>query len=157
MASRILFVCMGNICRSPAAEAVMKAIVDPDDFVVESAGTHDYHVGDPPDPRMAAACQGRGIEMTSRGRHVDRSDLTPGVYDRVVAMDRGNLSALRGMFGGELPEHVALFSQFLDGDWPDEVPDPYYGNADGFELVLDMLQAGCPTLLDDVLQRKADD
>lgn len=148
----VLFVCMGNICRSPAAEAVMsKILTDRDlDIRVESAGTEGYHVGDQPDPRMRDASQNRGYPMVSRARQVTRDDLKPGNFRLVVAMDHANLDRLRGIAGETLADHVRLFSDFLGESWPVEVPDPYYGGNDGFELVLDMLEAGCPAILEQI-------
>ena len=152
----VLFVCMGNICRSPAAEAILRAVAKnaERDILVQSAGTEDYHVGKSPDSRMRSAALKRGFSLDSRGRQVQASDLVPGCYDLVVAMDHANLKRLRAMAPGN-PAHIRLFSQFLAeiprGDWPEEVTDPYYGGAEGFEYVLDMLQAGCPNLLSTLL------
>lgn len=139
---------MGNICRSPAAEAVLKSICHQVELelIVESAGTEDYHVGETPDQRMLAAASARGLQMTSVGRQVTADDLQPGAYDRVIAMDRANRRRLDAIASGDT-ENVVLFSDYLDKPWPDEVPDPYYGGDDGFEFVLDMLQAGCPRIL----------
>ena len=148
----VLFVCMGNICRSPAAEAVLLRILsDRDlDIRVESAGTEGYHVGDRPDPRMREASQARGFPMVSRARQVNREDLEVGNFDLVVAMDHNNLDRLRTIASEALADHVKLFSDFLDDSWPAEVPDPYYGGNDGFELVLNMLEAGCPAILEEI-------
>lgn len=150
--SSVLFVCMGNICRSPAAEAVMlKISEDADlDIQVDSAGTEGYHVGDRSDPRMRSTAQKRGYSMVSRARQATRKDLQPGEFTLVVAMDHSNLNRLRAIAGGPLASHVKLFSDFLDESWPVEVPDPYYGGNDGFELVLDMLEAGCPAILEEI-------
>lgn len=150
--SSVLFVCMGNICRSPAAEAVMsKILTDRDlDIHVESAGTEGYHVGDAPDPRMTDAAQKRGYAMVSRARQVTRDDLKPRHFGLVIAMDHANMNRLRVIAGENLADHVKLFSDFLDESWPVEVPDPYYGGNDGFEMVLDMLEAGCPVILEKI-------
>ncbi|MEM9588420.1 MAG: low molecular weight protein-tyrosine-phosphatase [Planctomycetota bacterium] len=148
MTNRILFVCMGNICRSPAGEGVMQHLVDQRqlDVHVDSAGTHGYHVGEPADSRMRKAARRRGYELTSRARKVERDDLIAGAFDVVLAADRANLSILHQL-APSTTDHIRLFSDFLDGDWPDEVPDPYYGGDDGFETVLDMLESGCPEVL----------
>lgn len=145
---RVLFVCMGNICRSPAGEAVMQRFATEFDVNVEvdSAGTHGYHVGEPADARMRAAAEARGYELRSRGRKVTPADLDPGRFDLVLAMDSDNHMILREMAGGVRP-HIRMFSDYLDETWPRDVPDPYYGEADGFATVLDMLEEGCPIIL----------
>jgi protein-tyrosine phosphatase len=148
MTKRVLFVCMGNICRSPAGEAVMKRFAEEFrvDVEVDSAGTHDYHIGKPADPRMIAAAEARGYELTSRGRQVTPADLKPGRFDLVLAMDAKNHAILQEMAGGIKP-HIRLFGDYLDEEWPDDVPDPYYGDEAGFDKVLDMLEEGCPIIL----------
>ena len=120
-------------------------------LTIESAGTHDYHVGEKPDSRMHAAATARGVHMRSRGRQVASKDLEVGRYDLVVAMDRANLAGLQRLArqrADQPPAHLRLFSEVLDDSWPEEVPDPYYGGEDGFEFVLDMLAAGCPLWLE---------
>lgn len=88
--------------------------------------------------------------MVSRAAQVTRDDLEPGSFGLVIAMDHNNLKRLCAIAGDTLPGHVKLFSDFLDDSWPVEVPDPYYGGKDGFELVLDMLEAGCPAILEEI-------
>lgn len=148
MTKRVLFVCMGNICRSPAGEAVMQRFAEEFrvDVEVDSAGTHDYHVGEPADPRMLAAAEARGYELTSRGRQVTADDLDPSRFDLVLAMDGENYQLLQALASGP-NSHIRVFSDYLDDDWPNDVPDPYYGEEDGFDKVLDMLEAGCPVIL----------
>ena len=148
MTKRVLFICMGNICRSPAGEAVMKRFAEEFgvDVEVDSAGTHDYHVGKSPDPRMLTAAEARGYELTSRGRHVQLDDLDPAKYDLVLAMDAQNHAILTEMVSGT-PTHIRLFGDYLDENWPKDVPDPYYGESEGFDTVLDMLEEGCPLIL----------
>lgn len=148
MTKRVLFVCMGNICRSPAGEAVMKRFAEEFrvNVTVESAGTHGYHVGEPADARMRAAAETRGYELLSIGRKVTQSDLNADQYDLVLAMDADNHAILVEMAGGVQP-HIRMFSDYLDENWPRNVPDPYYGDEDGFEKVLDMLEEGCPVIL----------
>lgn len=153
-AKRVLFVCMGNICRSPAAEAVMQRFAEEAGVatLVESAGTHDYHVGEKADRRMRAAAEERGYSILSRGRHVTAEDLEPGTYDLVLAMDDDNYQILRRLTASEA-SHLRMFSDYLDDEWPRNVPDPYYGGDDGFEMVLDMLEAGCPRILECLVGR----
>jgi protein-tyrosine phosphatase len=148
MSKRVLFVCMGNICRSPAGEAVMKRFAQEFDVDVEvdSAGTHGYHVGEKADVRMQAAAENRGYELHSRGRMVTKEDLDDGVYDLVLAMDNANYEALIAL-AGRPTQHIRIFSDYLDDTWPNDVPDPYYGGEDGFDEVLDMLEEGCPIIL----------
>ena len=116
------------------------------DVEVESAGTHDYHVGEKPDARMRAAAEARGYELTSRGRHVKREDLQPGVYDLVLAMDQQNYDSLQVLLNAP-NSHIRIFSDYLDDNWPNDVPDPYYGEEEAFDEVLDMLEEGCPLIL----------
>lgn len=148
MTKRVLFVCMGNICRSPAGQAVMQRFAEEYrlDVEVESAGTHGYHVGEPADKRMRDAAAARGYELTGRARQVVAADLAPGSYDLVLAMDAENHSILQSMLG-ETSSHIRMFGDYLDDAWPNEVPDPYYGNDEGFDRVLDMLEEGCPLIL----------
>ena len=155
MAKRVLFVCMGNICRSAAAEAVLKRYAEEFevDVAVDSAGTHGYHVGERADARMRAAAESRGYELTSRARQVTRSDLDPGKFDLVLAMDAENYAALGKLaatstkLASKNQLHIRMFSDYLSEEWPRDVPDPYYGETDGFMYVLDMLEEGCPVIL----------
>jgi protein-tyrosine phosphatase len=146
----ILFVCLGNICRSPAAEGVLQTLLAErglaDRIRVDSAGTAGYHVGKPADSRMLSAASKRGIALTSRSRQVIASDIQE--FDLVLAMDRDNLRELMSLAREMTLDHIRLLSDFLDESWPRDVPDPYYGGQDGFEYVLDMLQAACPAILD---------
>lgn len=149
---RILFVCLGNICRSPAAEGVMQALIDErglgSQIEIDSAGTSSYHIGEPADKRMRAAAKLRGVDLTSRSRMVNRRDFTQ--FDWIVAMDRANLRELKNFAEGQ-SANLRLMSDYLDDSWPRDVPDPYYGGDQGFEDVLDMLQAACPKLLEEIL------
>lgn len=148
MTKRVLFVCMGNICRSPAGEAVMKRFAEEFDVDVEvdSAGTHDYHVGERADARMLAAAESRGYDLRSVARQVTKKDLTPGTFDLVLAMDSKNYAELQAL-ADQPNTHIRMFSDYLDDTWPNDVPDPYYGEEDGFGEVLDMLEEGCPLIL----------
>lgn len=146
---RILFVCLGNICRSPSAEAVMRGLLlseDLDGFEVDSAGTGDWHVGNPADPRAIAAAADRGVEITGAARQVRSSDFEE--FDLVLAMDRSNLDDLLALDGAD-PAKVRLFRE-LAGEGDLDVPDPYYGAEDGFGEVLDILETGCQTILNDL-------
>ncbi len=149
----ILFVCLGNICRSPAAEGVFQNLVNQrslsEQIRVDSAGTAGFHIGKLADARMRAAAARRGLELTSRSRLVVPADLR--IFDRVIAMDRSNYRDLMGLVPGAKNENVKMLSDYLEPSWPREVPDPYYGGEDGFEYVLDMLQAACPIILDEMV------
>ena len=145
---RVLFVCMGNICRSPAAEAVMKRFAEEFDVDVDidSAGTHGYHIGEAADARMRAAAEARGYELTGLARQVTKEDLKEGKFDLVLAMDNDNYRELTKL-SGPGTSHIRIFSDYLDDNWPNDVPDPYYGEEEGFDEVLDMLEEGCPIIL----------
>ncbi|MCO8122693.1 low molecular weight phosphotyrosine protein phosphatase [Stieleria sp. TO1_6] len=145
---RVLFVCMGNICRSPAGEAVMKRFAEEFDIDVEidSAGTHDYHIGKGADPRMKAAAEARGYELKSLARQVTLEDLDDDNFDLVLAMDNANYESLIAL-ADRPTTHIRVFSDYLDDTWPNDVPDPYYGDEEGFDDVLDMLEEGCPVIL----------
>ncbi|WP_146402239.1 low molecular weight protein-tyrosine-phosphatase [Planctomycetes bacterium CA13] len=163
MSKRVLFVCMGNICRSPAGEAVMKRFAQEYeiDVEVDSAGTHGYHIGKAPDSRMCDAAESRGYELTSRARQVTAQDLEPGQFDLVLAMDADNHADLHRLAKSS-KLHIRMFGDYLDDNWPKDVPDPYYGGEEGFSDVLDMLEEGCPLILqtlagEDIFQDDFDD
>ncbi|MCM1029377.1 MAG: low molecular weight phosphotyrosine protein phosphatase [Alloprevotella sp.] len=141
---KILFVCLGNICRSPAAEGMMREVVaeqgNPSEWVIDSAGTGNYHVGDLPDPRMRAHARRRGLELTHRCRQVSLDDFR--VFDLIIAMDASNERNLKQMAPDlESEAKVVPMSAFFGGmaSRYDYVPDPYYEGSEGFELVLDLL------------------
>jgi protein-tyrosine phosphatase len=147
---RILFVCMGNYCRSPTAEGVFRAVVQeraPDlSIEIDSAGTHDYHVGKPPDPRSVEAAARRGIDLLGlRARQVTDADFER--FDYIIAMDRDNRAELLGRSPPHARERVRLFMEFADRPDMPEVPDPYYGGTAGFELVLDLVEEASAGLL----------
>ncbi|MEM7481702.1 MAG: low molecular weight protein-tyrosine-phosphatase [Acidobacteriota bacterium] len=150
--SRILFVCMGNICRSPTAEGVLERLIDERGLEalveVDSAGTIAYHQGEEADPRMRQAAEERGYTLTSRARKVEPEDFDN--FDLIVAMDRDNLEDLHEL-GIEGRAALRLLSDFLPAGSPKDVPDPYYGGAQGFEEVLDLIEQAGPALLDSVL------
>jgi protein-tyrosine phosphatase len=147
LAMRILFVCMGNICRSPTAEATMRSLVRAagldDRIEVDSAGTGGWHAGEPPDARSTEAAARRGVELTGAARQVRASDFED--FDLLVAMDRENLEALLAL----APDAEAAAKVRLLGD-DVEVPDPYYGGSRGFETVLEIVESGCRELLDEL-------
>lgn len=147
---RVLFICMGNICRSPTAEAVFRARVEEaglaQRILIDSAGTHDYHIGVPPDPRTQLAARQRGYDMSAlRGRQVEAEDFHR--FDYVLAMDENNLAILQRLRPCEARSHLGLFLEFAEQHDEREVPDPYYGGADGFERVLDMVEDASGGLL----------
>lgn len=113
---------------------------------VDSAGTHDFHVGEKADARMRSAAEARGYDLTKPARQVTPKDLADGTFDLVLAMDNENYEALNALAGRQTT-HIRIFSDYLDDNWPNDVPDPYYGGEDGFDDVLDMLEEGCPIIL----------
>lgn len=147
---RILFVCMGNICRSPTAEAVFKHLLAreaPDMQVeVQSAGIGGWHIGSPPDTRTQAAAKRRGYDMSAqRAQQVSGQHFAH--YDLILAMDLENLADLRRRAPPQVHEKIRLFLDFIDGGEVDEVPDPYYGGEAGFEQVLDLVEEASRGLL----------
>jgi protein-tyrosine phosphatase len=148
---RLCFVCLGNICRSPTAEGVMRDLVRreglDETFAIESAGTAAYHVGELPDRRTRATAKARGIELTSRARHFQRSDFAR--LDLVLAMDRANRETLLALAPDELARgKVLLLRSFEpDAELDADVPDPYYGGQEGFERVFEICEAACRGLL----------
>lgn len=153
MSVSVLFVCTGNICRSPTAEGVFRHLVVESGLskyiAVDSAGTHSYHIGEPPDERSVEVAMRRGYDMTGQlARRLKESDFR--TFDLVLAMDRGHLRHLTAMAPGDTYERVKLFLSYAPGDAGLDVPDPYYGGANGFEQVLDLVEAGSKGLLEAV-------
>lgn len=147
--TRVLFVCMGNICRSPTAEAVVREFARREAGLaleVDSAGTHGYHTGDAPDERSIVAARRRGFDLaTLRARVVEAADFER--FDLVLAMDDAVLQRLRELAPPRHAERVRLFLDFAPGLGRRDVPDPYYGSAAGFEEVLDLVEEGARGLL----------
>jgi protein-tyrosine phosphatase len=153
---RVLFVCMGNICRSPMAEGVFKHRVSEaglsDHIMSDSAGTHDYHVGEPPDARAQRAVERRGYDISGlRARQVTRRDFRE--FDYVLAMDEMNFRLLASLCPQEHAHKLKLFMEFQADAAMREVPDPYYGGVQGFETVLDMVDAAAQGLLSHLRQQ----
>lgn len=155
--TRVLFVCMGNICRSPTAEGVMRGLVEEaglsERIALDSAGTGGWHAGSPPDPRSVEAAAGRGIRIAGSARRVRAADFED--YDLLVALDGENARDLRRLAPDEhAAAKVRLLREFdPDADGDLDVPDPYYGGADGFGRVLDLVDASCRGLLDELRGR----
>ncbi|MBW1754822.1 MAG: low molecular weight phosphotyrosine protein phosphatase [Deltaproteobacteria bacterium] len=151
MPVRVCFVCLGNICRSPTAEASMRRLLEEEQLTTEveidSAGTGDWHVGEPPDRRARAAGQRRGITLDGRARRVVAKDFE--FFDYVVAMDRSNLNDLLRLAPDDAGQAKVVLFRNYDPDSPRDadVPDPYYGEGDGFEAVIDICEAACRGLL----------
>ncbi|MDO4319830.1 MAG: low molecular weight protein-tyrosine-phosphatase [Bacteroidales bacterium] len=156
---RILFVCLGNICRSPAAEGIMRDIVesrgDGARWEIDSAGTGRWHVGQLPDNRMRVHARRRGLELTHHCRQVCEADFDR--FDVIIGMDNHNVDDLRRL----APTPEAMAKVVPMAPWVrtvasryDYIPDPYYEGAEGFELVLDLLQSGCAAIYDDACSRQ---
>lgn len=153
---RVLFVCLGNICRSPAADGIMQAIVaehgDEARWEIDSAGTGGYHVGDLPDSRMRIHARRRGFELNHICRQVRYSDFDD--FDLIIPMDANNETNLRRIASSiENEAKIVPMAKFINMSLRyDYIPDPYYEGAEGFELVLDLLQNGCANLYDVVIK-----
>lgn len=151
---RVLFVCLGNICRSPAADGIMNAIVDGEGdasrWIIDSAGTGRYHIGDLPDRRMRLHARQRGLDLTHICRQVRESDFDD--FDLIIGMDAANVADLRRLAPSPDAEAkiMPMAAFFSPGTRYDYVPDPYYEGAEGFELVLDLLEDACRRLYDTV-------
>lgn len=149
-ACRVLFVCTGNICRSPTAEGVARVLAAKQGvdhlFEFDSAGTHGYHVGEPPDPRTVAAARRRGYDLSAlRARRVTEFDFIG--FDHVLAMDREHLDFLRRACPAPHRHKLRLFLDYRRSFEQDEVPDPYYGGMQGFEQVLDLVEDAATQLI----------
>tara|TARA_Y100001968_G_scaffold308328_1_gene326991 strand:+ start:118 stop:591 length:474 start_codon:yes stop_codon:yes gene_type:complete len=156
MVKKILFVCLGNICRSPAAEGIFKKKIKERDleqfFVVDSAGTGGWHVGNLADPRMRETALLRGIELTSRSRKIEESDLYE--FDHILVMDNDNLFAVKSLIKDNqnpVSSKIKLILNYSKKAQVREVPDPYYGGQNGFEKVIDLLDDAMDGLIDDLM------
>ena len=147
----VLFVCTGNICRSPTAEGVLRKLAAEaglgDRIVIESAGTDDYHVGDPPDPRAIRRAGLRGYDLRAlRARQVEPRDFDR--FDLIVAMDRGHHRVLSKLCPPQRVAAVRLFLDFAANDGPRDMPDPYYGGIEDYDHALDLIEPGAAALLE---------
>lgn len=154
---RLLFVCLGNICRSPAAEGIMARIIEKNDLQdvieVDSAGTSGWHEGEFPDPRMRVYGEKRGYDFSSRARKFKSSDFE--AFDDIIVMDENNYANVKSMALTQedvdkihlMTDFSVLFPQY------DYIPDPYYGGSSGFELVLDLLEDACEGLLQRITEK----
>ncbi|MES1023750.1 low molecular weight protein-tyrosine-phosphatase [Gloeocapsa sp. BRSZ] len=154
MPYKLLFVCLGNICRSPAAENIMNHLLDKENLngsiICDSAGTGGYHIGSPPDRRMAIAAASKlGIKLQGSARKLQKSDLEE--FDLILAMDRENYQDILALDRtGQYREKVRLMCDYCSQHNIEEVPDPYYGGAQGFNYVIDILLDACTGLLQEV-------
>ena len=156
MVKKILFVCLGNICRSPAAEGVFKKKIKDRDlenlFIVDSAGTGGWHVGNLADPRMRETALSRGIKLTSRSRKIEESDLYE--FDHILVMDNDNLDAVKSLIKDHknpLNSKIKLILSYSKNSQLEEVPDPYYGGQNGFDKVIDLLDDAMDGLIDSLI------
>ncbi len=154
--TKVLFVCLGNICRSPTADGIFRELVKREKLdqkiTVDSAGTGDWHIGKAPDSRTVAAAKKRGYDLSVlRARQVSMADFDE--FDYVLAMDNANLRDLQRLKPAHFTGHLGLFLEFGSDKNHREVPDPYYGGNDGFELVLDLVEEAAEGLLAHIRQR----
>jgi len=156
MTYSVLLVCMGNICRSPTAEVVLRKLIRINGLgntvEVDSAGTHGYHVGEAPDARTQRAALARGYNLSQlRARKVARQDID--YFNLILAMDKSNLDNLRRMAPQEAHDRIKLFMDYSKNFDDDEVPDPYYGLGHGFDLVLDIVEDAAQGLVEDIKKK----
>ncbi len=153
----VLFVCLGNICRSPTAEGVFRALVESRGLAgsvnIDSAGTSNWHIGERPDPRAIEAASKRGIDLTGlRGRQATSQDFSE--FDYIIAMDHENYANLSRLATPGQQEKLYLFLEFAEGASEVEVPDPYFGSAGGFPHVLDLIENASQGLLDHIVTNR---
>jgi len=153
---KIVFVCLGNICRSPTAEGIFQHLVnerglDPY-FYVDSAGTSAYHIGEPANSKSQKLANEHGVELRSRARQFEKNDLEE--FDLIVAMDRENLANIKSLDGSkDYEEKIVLLRDFDPNPGDGEVPDPYFGGMDGFKNVFDIVKRSCKALLDELEEK----
>lgn len=157
MPYKLLFVCLGNICRSPSAENIMQHLINEaglsKEIICDSAGTSSYHVGSPPDRRMSAAAKLRGIQLLGEARQFQRSDFEK--FDLILAMDKENYRDILALDRSRQYENkVKLMCDFCTKHNFKEVPDPYYGGPEGFNQVIDLLLDACEGLLNYVISQQ---
>lgn len=157
MPYKLLFVCLGNICRSPAAENIMNHLIEQanlrDEIVCDSAGTSSYHIGSPPDRRMTQTANQRGIAMAGKARQFKREDFEQ--FDLILAMDQENYENILYLDpSGKYRNKVKLMCEFCRHHSLKEVPDPYYGGSEGFNQVIDLLLDSCEGLLEFIIQEQ---
>lgn len=149
----VLFVCLGNICRSPLAEGVFQSLVDDAGlskrFRVDSAGTGSWHVGEPPDPRAQGVARENGVLLTGTARRIEAGDLAS--FDWVIAMDRSNRRSIESLANPTADARIHLLREFDPEPGDPDVPDPYYGGPRGFQEVYDIVDRSCRVLLDHLL------
>jgi len=154
----VLFVCMGNICRSPTAEGVFKHVVKQagmqDEIIIDSAGTHAYHIGESPDKRSQAKARENGVDLSrQRARKAITEDFER--FDYIIAMDRSNLEDLKHLASTqEQHQKISLFMDYADNWNNTEVPDPYYGGSNGFQEVFDMVTSASQGLLEQIKKNR---
>ncbi|MGD2139309.1 MAG: low molecular weight protein-tyrosine-phosphatase [Burkholderiales bacterium] len=153
---RVLFVCTGNICRSPSAEGVFRHLVESENLgdlvLIDSAGTHGYHVGEQPDRRSVLTAARRGYDLSQlRARQLSGTDFSE--FDYLLAMDRGHQMILESDAPREHRHKIAMFLDFSRNYTGQEVPDPYYGGGQGFERVLDLIEDGAAGLLAEIKKK----
>ncbi|HEY9832801.1 MAG TPA: low molecular weight protein-tyrosine-phosphatase [Stenomitos sp.] len=155
MPCKLLFVCLGNICRSPSAENIMNHLIEQaglsDSIICDSAGTGGYHIGAPPDRRMTTAALRRGIKLKGQARQFQKSDFE--TFDLILAMDRENYRDILSLDPtGKYRDKVRLMCDFATDHGEREVPDPYYGGSEGFDKVIDLLLDACEGLRQHVVK-----
>jgi len=154
---KVLFVCLGNICRSPTADGIFRKLIADagldNQVQVDSAGTAGWHIGRAPDARTVAAAKNRGYDLSVlRARQVSKADFAE--FDYILAMDNANLSDLKQLKPVNYQGHLGLFLAFSEQSHYREVPDPYHGGSEGFELVLDLVEDAAQGLLNDIRKHK---
>ncbi len=155
---RVLFVCLGNICRSPLAEGIFQNMVEEenlsDQIMCDSAGTSGWHIGESPDPRSEEVANRHGLSLNHKGRKLTNSDLD--TFDIIVAMDKSNYAHIRTMqnFKNIDPSKLVMMREFDDMGNGKDVPDPYYDADDGFQKVYEILSRSCKNLLEEIKTNK---